>query len=142
MRRLTFRIALLPLAAGAVLTACHFIGVPSGGEYGGCSPQLPAGYRIQASVPVGVLEVAVTDAGGAPLASASVMATWVGVSDVYPKPKCPSMVEGTADANGLVRWERMKTGPYEVYLFDGEKTASASAAVEAGKTTRVALVGP
>ncbi len=132
----------LLVAAGSLLTACAFLGSPFIGESGGCSPQLPASYRIQASVPVGVLEVKVTDAAGLPQASASVTAYWVGGSEAYPKQRCPSMVQGETGAEGVLRLERMKTGPYEIYLHDGGKSASASATVEAGKVATVALTRP
>lgn len=141
--RLSFRLVFLPaLLAGAMLTACQFLGMPASEEPGGCSPQFPATYQTQASVAAGTLEVAVTSPSGSPLASASVSATWVGVSHVYPQPTCPSRVEGETDAQGLIRWERMRTGPYVVYAFAGEQTASASVTVEAGQVTRVALTQP
>ena len=130
------------VATGSMLTACAFLGPSFIGESGGCSPQLPAGYRIQASVPVGVLEVAVTDGAGLPQASMSVTATWVGISNVYPKPTCPSMVQGETGANGSLRLERMKTGPYEVYVYAEGKAASASATVDEGRMTQVKLTRP
>ncbi len=130
------------VAVGAMLSACNPFVSPFLGGAGGCSPQLPASYRLQAFVPVGILEVKVTDVAGLPQASASVTAYWVGVSDSYPKPTCPSMVQGETGPEGVLRLERMKTGPYEVYLHAGGKVASTSATVEAGKVATVALTRP
>lgn len=140
MRLLTVFTMLLVVAG--MLAACNMLGFPFSGESSGCSPQLPASYRVQATVPVGVLEVVVTDATGSPVASESVTASWNGVSNAWPQPRCPSMVQGETNQAGLVRWERMKTGPYVLYLYAGEKSASASTVVEEGKVTRVSLTRP
>lgn len=100
----------------------------------GCSPQVAAGYRVLSSVPVGILEIRVKDASGSPQASVSVTA----VRMVYTGLRCPSLISGVTDAQGVLRFERMKTGPYEVSLDAAAATASAE--VEAGKTAMVTLV--
>jgi protocatechuate 3,4-dioxygenase beta subunit len=48
------------------------------------------------------------------------------------------MIDGVTDAQGLLRFERMKTGPYQVSL-DGA-TATASVELEADRTAKVTLV--
>lgn len=131
----------LPLGALAI-AACGAIGctvLGSGGptsEPGGCHPQVPLSYRIQTEIPVGTLEIRVVDASGSPLASASVVANRL----VYTGAKCLSIIEASTDGQGLVRLERMKTGPYDVRLSDDSATASAQ--VEDGKTTSVTLKKP
>lgn len=52
--------------------------------------------------------------------------------------RCPSSIEGETDAAGIVRFERMKTGPYQILIVDSQE-ASASAHVEDGKSTSVTL---
>lgn len=100
----------------------------------GCNPQVSATYRIQGTVPNGLLEIRVHDASGSPVASASVMATRL----VYTGLRCPSTMEAITDATGLVRLERMKTGPYLLSLQDSNATASAE--VKANETASATLV--
>lgn len=129
------------LAAAGVLGAmgCTMLGTTFGGpaaDPGGCNPQVPASYRILSEVPVGTLEIRVTQPSGSPLASASVTATRLVATGL----RCPSTIEATTDGEGRVRFERMKTGPYDVRL--GDQSATASAEVEADKTTSVTLRTP
>jgi len=134
----------LPLGALALVTAFGLIGCTTlgamigtpGPTFEGCNPQVPASYRIQTEIPVGTLEIRVVDASGSLVASASVMATRL----VYTGAKCPSMIDATSNDQGVVRLERMKTGPYDVSL--GDLSATASVTVEADKTTSVTLKKP
>lgn len=123
------------LGAFGCTTLGPMIGAPAA-DPGGCNPQVSASYRLQAEIPVGTLEIRVTDASGSPRASASVTATRL----VYTGLKCLSMVSGTSDKEGLVRLERLRTGPYEVRLDDPPATASAQ--IAADQTTRVTLQQP
>lgn len=139
-------LAPLQPASRLLLVTVALAGITSCSEFGslgnpfpvseGCNPQVPlAPYRIQAEIPVGTLEVKVLDASGSPVASASVEATRL----VYTGARCMSTIAGETDAAGMVRFERMKTGPYSV---DGPENATASAQVENGQTTTVTLTPP
>lgn len=139
----TLPLGALTLVAAFGLIGCTTLGALIGAPsptYDGCNPQVSASYRVQTDVPVGTIEIRVVDASGAPVASASVMATRL----VYTGARCPSMIDGTTNDQGLVRFERMKTGPYEVRLGDHSTTATAtaSATVEAEKTASVTLKQP
>lgn len=121
--------------AAAGLVGCTALFAPPPASDGGCNPQVPAGYRIQAE-PVGTLEIRVLDAAGAPVASASVWATRL----VSTGAKCLALIDATTDPQGVARLERMKTGPYDVRLEDGSATASAT--IEAAQTATVTLRTP
>lgn len=141
MRR-SILVAILSVSVAGMLTACQILGLPFGSASTGCSPQLPASYRTQASVAVGILEVTVLDAAASPQPGVSVSAYWLGQSGSAPKARCPSMVQGDTDANGVLRWERLKTGPYELRFYRGNQFASVSATVVAGEVTRISLTSP
>ncbi|MBO9542690.1 carboxypeptidase regulatory-like domain-containing protein [bacterium] len=129
-----FSLAML-LAALTVLAGCSGLGNPvPAGEEGGCNPQVATAYRVLSGIQTGILEIRVQDASGSPQASVSVTAYRL----VYTGAKCPSMISGVTDAQGLLRFERMKTGPYQVSLEAAAATASTE--VEADKTATVTLV--
>lgn len=140
MRRVRVKafIAAMLLACMALMLGCTGPSNPlnqqPAAEAGGCNPQVASGYRVLASVPVGIMEIRVKDASGSPQASVSLTATRL----VPTGAKCMSMISGVTDAQGLLRLERMKTGPYQVSL--DAATATASVEVEADKTAMVTLV--
>lgn len=127
------------LGAAGCTALGSMLGVPSAAPSAdptGCSPQVAKAYRTQAAIPVGTLEVTVKDASGSPQASVSVTATHLVPTGL----RCPAAISATTDALGVVRLERMKTGPYDVRLEDGSATASAQ--VNADQTTSVTLLKP
>jgi hypothetical protein len=130
--------AMLLITVAGVLSGCTSLASSSDqqptDEAGGCNPQVAAGYRLLTSVPTGTLEIFVRDASGSPQASVSVTAYRL----VPTGARCLSMIDGVTDAQGLLRFERMKTGPYQVSL-DGA-TATASVELEADRTAKVTLV--
>jgi hypothetical protein len=83
---------------------------------------------------MGTLEIKVMNANGVPQASASVEA----VRMVNTGARCRSTIQGETDWAGIVRFERLKSGPYEVFVF-GPQQATTSTHVEDGKTTSVTL---
>ncbi|MNX77454.1 hypothetical protein D3C86_1089970 [compost metagenome] len=129
-----FSLAMLLAALGALAACSDLASSFPAGEEGGCNPQVAAAYRVLSSIQTGTLEIRVQDASGSPQASVSVTAYRL----VYTGAKCPSMISGVTDGQGLLRFERMKTGPYEVSLEAA--TATASTEVEANKTATVTLV--
>ncbi len=139
MPRQPYALVGLAVAALVVTAGCSSLGTMFGSpaaDSGGCSPQVAAGYRTQTEIPVGTLQVRVVDAGGVGKANVGVSATRL----VYTGLRCPSVISGTTDASGVVRFERMKTGPYEVRLSDDSATASAQ--VDADTTASVTLQVP
>lgn len=132
------RLAVVLALAGGILAACTFPGSQPSVTDDGCSPIVPAGYRTQAVQPMGTLEIHVTDAGGSPLASVSVAAH----RNVPTTAKCSYSLEGITNHEGVFRQDRLKTGPYWVYVYNADKVATASTSVEDGKIVSVAVIRP
>lgn len=97
----------------------------------GCNPQL----SLAAVEPTGVLEVRVVDGAGTPLAGETVQA-W---REVYTGAKCSSSIKGTTDAQGVVKFERLKLGPYGV-VMPGGMSDRIQTEVKADQTTTITLV--
>ena len=101
----------------------------------GCNPQVPvSAFRTQATTPMGTLVIRVLDANGVPQPGAGVMA----VRLVNTGARCPSLIEGEADSNGVVRFERLKPGPYDIKII-GLQQDTTKSQIEDGKTTSVTL---
>ncbi|MNX20377.1 hypothetical protein D3C86_503180 [compost metagenome] len=135
-RQMPLVLVVLAMTAGLTgLSGCSgirdLLGLPP--QEGGCNPQVPAsGFRTQAATPMGILEIKVLDVKGVPQASASVVATRL----VKTGARCPSSIQGETDSAGVVRFERLKTGPFGIVVF-GPQEATMSAQIEDGKTTSV-----
>lgn len=137
-RKLSQIRAVVAVAFGlAWLPGCSGIGnmLGLGPQDRGCNPQVPvSAFRTQAATPMGTLEIRVMDASGVPQPGTGVMA----VRMVNTGARCPSMVEGETDSTGVVRFERMKPGPYDL-MITGLQQAATKTQVEDGKTTSVSL---
>jgi copper(I)-binding protein len=83
---------------------------------------------------MGTLVITVTDASGSPQASASVQAARM----VNTGKRCPSLVQGETDSTGVVRFERLKPGPYDIMII-GLEQPTTKTQIEDGKTTSVTL---
>ena len=144
MIRMTAATAVCLLLGGCILP-------PVAEGPAGCGVQVPAAYRIQdvgtegaaftvqETAPSGTLEVRIVDEAATPLASRSVIATRQEPTGY--RSQCVAMISGETRADGKVVFERLKTGNYVVWLEPASASiaASASAVVEAGKTTAVTL---
>lgn len=126
----------LVLLTSAVLVGCSSaplvdtpLVTPQGGS--GCSPQLLA----VSEVPAGTLEVRVVDSSGAPQAGVTVMA----YRDVYTGAKCSSSIKDTTDAQGMIKFERLKTGPFVVQI-PGGGSERVQVEVKPNETAAVTLI--
>lgn len=125
----------------ACLNSCT--GIESGTERWpqGCSPQLRAVYRVLTTVPTGILEISLTDAVEGAQASASVVASFNGPWN-GPRPQCPSSVSSESDGSGMVRFERMRPGNYDIWVYTSRGSASASGIVQANQVSRISINQP
>ncbi|MOA50645.1 hypothetical protein D3C78_1736900 [compost metagenome] len=83
---------------------------------------------------MGTLVITVKDANGVPQPGVGVVA----VRMVNTGARCPSMVESETDSTGVVRFERLKLGPYDISII-GLQQATTMTQIEDGKTTSITL---
>lgn len=100
-------------------------------EATGCSPQLLSVSEEQG----GTLEIQLVDQNDAPVAGQTVIATRM----VYTGTKCASRISGTSDAQGVIKFDRLKTGPYAI-VMQGQMTGTFQTEVKENQTAFLTLV--
>jgi hypothetical protein len=129
-------VALLAL----LLTGCAAAPIAQLADAGACGAQVPQGYALESTIPMGQLDVHVVDEQGVLLPKASVQA--MGPNAQY-HIACLSGANTETAGDGVARLDRMKVGNYRIsaLVAAGDRTLKAEgfAKVASGQATVVTL---